>query len=159
MAKDNQDELQDGEQKSPGRFTGAGLVVPLLIVAVIAGYLFVLSSTPRSISYKLFKEQLRAKNVAELEILKQHAIGKFKQPVPPELPTGKTAAKKEPSPETATPEQGEKKKSATTKTEPVVDLRFVVTLPERASESAEFTQLLEESGHSMSERLGTHGAR
>src|SRR5437764_1881305 len=89
-----QDDLPTEEQKTPGRFTGPGLVVPLLILAIIAGYLYVLGSGPRKISYKLFLEQLRAKNVAEVDLFTRYAIGKFKQPVPVEASSEKTSSEK-----------------------------------------------------------------
>src|SRR5437868_13876304 len=81
MPQDDQDDLSQQERKTPGRFTGPGLVVPLLILAIIAGYLYILGSGPRKISYKLFLEQLRAKNVAEVDLFTRYAVGKLKQPV------------------------------------------------------------------------------
>ncbi|HMC10015.1 MAG TPA: ATP-dependent metallopeptidase FtsH/Yme1/Tma family protein, partial [Pirellulaceae bacterium] len=145
MSKDDQDDLSSEERKTPGRFTGPGLVVPLLIVAVIAGYLFILSSSPKKISYQFFLEQLREKNVAEVELSSRYALGKFKQPVvPAELKEEASAAPtKESTPEPPPAEQ--KEKTASAKSRPP-DLRFMVTLPERVNENAEFTKLLDESG-------------
>ena len=47
MAQNDQDDLPTEEQKTPGRFTGPGLVVPLLILAIIAGYLYILGRLKR----------------------------------------------------------------------------------------------------------------
>src|SRR5438034_11524000 len=127
MAQDDQDDLSPEERKTPGRFTGPGLVVPLLILAIIAGYLYLLGSGPRKISYKLFLEQLRAKNVAEVDLFTRYAIGKFKQPVAVEASSDKASSEKPAAEskregeaqaareaETAAEPSPEKKKSATT---------------------------------------------
>src|SRR5439155_20002853 len=121
MPQDDQDDLSTEERKTPGRFTGPGLVVPLLILAIIAGYLYLLGSGPRKISYKLFLEQLRAKNVAEVDLFTRYAIGQFKQPVAIEATSEKPAAKSKPDGETPTAREGEapaepeKKKPSTAK--------------------------------------------
>src|SRR5947208_13763112 len=94
MPQDDPDDLSTEERKTPGRFTGPGLVVPLLILAIIAGYLYLLGSGPRKISYKLFLEQLRAKNVADVDLFTRYAIGKFKQPVAVEAGSEKTSSEK-----------------------------------------------------------------
>src|SRR6185295_10479925 len=91
MSKDDQDDLSPEERKTPGRFTGPGLVVPLLIVTIIAGWLYVAASSPREISYTVFRDQLKAKNVAELRISSKSAIGKFKQPIAAAAQTEKPA--------------------------------------------------------------------
>jgi cell division protease FtsH len=144
MAKENQDDTSPEGRKTPARFTGPGLVVPLLILAIIAGYLFILTSGPKRtlIPYSFFLEQLRAKNVAEVELLTRYAIGKFKEPplLPPELasPSGQADADgakgKSPGAKTAT--------QAPKKAEP----HFRVTLPERANENTLLAQALDESG-------------
>src|SRR5947207_2471138 len=110
MAQNDQDDLPTEEQKTPGRFTGPGLVVPLLILAIIAGYLYILGSGPRRITTQQFLEQLKAKNVAEVDIFTRYAVGKFKQPVPTETTAeqGSEKAKREgespaePNPKTKT---------------------------------------------------------
>src|SRR3954454_21662634 len=81
MAKDNQDEPSSDERKTPSRLTGPGLMVPLLIVAIIAGYLFVFATQPRKIRYDVFKKQLEAKNVDEVELFTRYAVGKLKHPL------------------------------------------------------------------------------
>src|SRR4051794_37761773 len=81
MADNDHDDPSQQERKSPGRFTGPGLVVPLLILAIIAGYLYLLGSTPRKITYDQFVQQLRAKNVADVDLFTRYAIGEFKHPV------------------------------------------------------------------------------
>src|SRR5438132_13296745 len=143
MPQDDQDDLSTEERKTPGRFTGPGLVVPLLILAIIAGYLYLLGSGPRKISYKLFLEQLRAKNVAEVDLFTRYAIGKFKQPVAVEASSDKASSDKassESKQESEAPAEtpSEKKKSAPpkngtaksdkAKAEEKPDLRFMVTL-------------------------------
>jgi cell division protease FtsH len=136
MAIDDSDDQTPKDKKTPGRFSGPGLVLPLLILAVIAGYMYVLGSSPRKISYKQFIDELKAKNVAEVNLFKGFAIGKFRQPI--------AADSQKPSPKSSTetpspPEKSdEKSKSSSSKTEPKPDLRFSVVLPERFSESADF---------------------
>ena len=74
MDKDNQDDSSPEERKTTSRLPGPGLMVPLLIVAIVAGYLFLLSAGPKrtQIPYSFFLEQLQAKNVAEVELGSQH---------------------------------------------------------------------------------------
>jgi cell division protease FtsH len=146
MAKDNPDEQPTEERKAQGRFSGPSLVVPLVILAVIVGYLFVLSSGPKrtAIDYSFFLEQLRAKNVASVELLTRHALGKFiEPPLLPETPAGSALESK-----TGTkPEGGESKPAASAKKAPRrAEPYFVVTLPERANENPLLTKLLDESG-------------
>src|SRR5205823_429210 len=148
MAQNDQDDLPTEEQKTPGRFTGPGLVVPLLILAIIAGYLYVLGSGPRKISYKLFLEQLRAKNVAEVDLFTRYAVGKLKQPIAAESSSEKPGDKTKHEVETPSEPSAEKKspeKKTPGKAEEKPDLRFMVTLPDRFSESEDFV-LLKESG-------------
>ena len=148
MAQDDQDNLPTEEQKTPGRFTGPGLVVPLLILAIIAGYLYVLGSGPRKITYDRFIEQLRAKNVAEVDLFTRYAIGRFKQPIAAETTPEKSGEKAKRESETPSEPSAEKKpseKKTSAKAEEKPDLRFMVTLPDRFSESEDFN-LLKESG-------------
>src|SRR5262245_60874426 len=173
MPQDDQDDLSTEERKTPGRLTGPSLVVPLLILAIIAGYLYVLGSGPRKISYKFFLEQLRAKNVAEVDLFTRYAIGKFKHPITADGETQKRESDEtstEPTAKKSTPEGdapadtnpkskienpksekaeapgGPKKTSKTiSASDAKPDLRFMVTLPDRFSESEDFT-LLKESG-------------
>src|SRR5262245_41226059 len=90
MAKENQDELD--QRKTTGRLPGPGLVVPLINLAIIAGYLFLLSKEPKrtKIEYSFFLDQLRAKNVAEVELLSRYAVGKFREQ--PLLPADEAAS-------------------------------------------------------------------
>jgi cell division protease FtsH len=146
MASDNQDDQSPKDRKSPGRFSGPGLVLPLLILAVIAGYMYVIGSAPRKITYKAFIDQLKTNNVAEVNLFKGFAVGKFRQPVVAE--TDKAAKKSAPEPPPPATEKSppdEKAKSAANKSEPKPDLSFSVVLPERFSESSDF-DLLKESG-------------
>src|SRR5262249_27360638 len=134
MSIDNQDDQSPKERKTPGRFSGPGLVLPLLILAVIAGYMYVLGSSPKKISYKQFIDQLRAQNVAQVNLFKGFAIGEFREPVAAEA-SEKSPAKKSPavadekakSPETKSAEI----KSSANKSDQKPDLRFSVLLPER----------------------------
>src|SRR5690349_17866309 len=139
MAIDDQDDQSPKDKKTPGRFSGPGLVLPLVILAVIAGYMYVLGSSPRKISYKLFIEQLKDKNVAEVNLFKGFAIGKFREPVTAESekPSQKAAAEAQQPPSTsekATEEKSppdEKSKSppnklSSSKSEQKPDLRFSV---------------------------------
>src|SRR5262245_4433289 len=167
MAQDDQDDLSTEERKAPGRFSGPSLVVPLLILAIIAGYLYLAASAPQRITYDRFIEQLKAKNVAEVDLFTRNAIGKFRHPITPDgeilkpdaaiskrdgeatteapkSPDEVSAVPSTPDSRPATPSPSEKKK-APTRAEAKPDLRFMVTLPDRFAESEDFT-LLKESG-------------
>src|SRR6478609_913077 len=115
MAIEDQDDQSPKDKKTPGRFSGPGLVLPLLILAIIAGYMYVLGSSPRKISYKQFIDQLNDKNVAEVNLFKGFAIGKFRQPIAvgPEKPSIKTAAETQESP--ASPENSSPEKTSSEK--------------------------------------------
>src|SRR5262245_63728246 len=134
MASDNQDEFSSEERKTPPRFSGPSLVVPLLILAMIAGYLFVLNSGPKrtEIPYSFFLDQLAEKNVAEVQLFSRLAFGKFKEP--PLLPepdgdaTSTTDASK--SPERTADANKSTKRKEPRRAEPY----FTVTLPERPME-------------------------
>src|SRR5262245_63332410 len=108
MSKDNQDDLSE-ERKSSARLPGPGLVVPLLILALIAGYLFVLSNGPKRITSQQFFDQLRAKNVAEVELFSRYAVGKFKEL--PKSPAGSKAEQKGDKTSEPAAEQPAKEKS------------------------------------------------
>src|SRR5262249_38073908 len=98
MAKDNQDDLSPEQRKTSGRLPGAGLVLPLLILAIIAGYVYLLSKEPKrtKIDFKFFTDQLEARNVAEVELLSRYAIGRFKErPLLP-APEGKSDSQPQP---------------------------------------------------------------
>jgi cell division protease FtsH len=139
MAKDNQDDLSPEDKKTPSRFTGPGLMVPLLLLALIAGYLFILNAGPKRITYKLFIDQLRAKNVAEVQLFSQYALGKFKQPPVPSEP----AAAEPQSPQPSAEQQSKTSKPADPR---AAELAFSVTLPERINDNPEFSKLLDDSG-------------
>src|SRR4051812_24867362 len=128
MAIDDQDDQSPKDKKTPGRFSGPGLVLPLLILAIIAGYMYVLGSSPRKVSYKQFVDQLAAKNVARVDLFKGFAVGEFREPVVVESASERTA--KTPPAEAPQADNKEKEKSATTKPEAKLDLRFSVVLPE-----------------------------
>ena len=71
MENENQDDSSAERRKTPGRLPGMGLVIPLLIVATIAGYMYVLGAGPprERIVFSFFIEQLQSKNVEEVEIV------------------------------------------------------------------------------------------
>src|SRR5581483_7894039 len=142
MPQDDQDDLSSEERKSTARFSGPSLVVPLLILAIIAGYLYLLGSSPRKISYKFFLEQLRAKNVAEVDLFTRYAVGKFKHPVTPDGEGKREDGTAKRDGETSAEPAAEIKKSTSTKAvakaEAKPDLRFMVTLPDRFAESEDF---------------------
>jgi cell division protease FtsH len=91
MEKDNQDDSSE-QKKAPTRAAGPGLLIPLVIVAVLGG-LWILRSNSDStqIPYSFFLEQLKQKNVLEVQLKADHASGRFKEPplLPvPEKPAG-----------------------------------------------------------------------
>jgi cell division protease FtsH len=138
MAQPHPDDQPPAEPGTSSRLPGPGLMVPLLILGLIALYLLVLGSGPQKISFQTFQEQLRARNVAEVELFKTYAVGKLKRPlgqaaVPPadDSPHGKAGKGK-----------GPPRPDAARQT----DLAFWVTLPERYAENAELMRLLDESG-------------
>jgi cell division protease FtsH len=141
MEKDNQDDLSsDQQRKGPGRVAGPGLIVPLVIIAVIAAYLLVNNAGPKRtlIPYSFFLEQLKAKNVAEVELGARLAVGQFhnRPELPPESTPGGEAGK-------SGEQKSESKTAATVKR---AEKHFRVQLPERATENPVLTKLLDESG-------------
>jgi cell division protease FtsH len=170
MANDEMDDSSPSEKKPPSRFSGPSLVLPLLILAIIAGYLFIQVAAPKPITTQMFFDQLQAKNVEEVEIFKQYAIGKFrhppapsaaaatpapKTPTTPTTPSTPPPTSAEPSaeptakaPPPAKAEQPARKEVAKTKSKAAraADLSFSVTLPERASDNADFLRMLKASG-------------
>src|SRR5215213_7012516 len=146
MAKEDQDDPSPDERKTPGRFSGPGLIVPLLILALIAGYLFILSSGPKrsKIEYSFFLDQLREKNVAEVELLSRYGLGKFKKP--PELPAVAAAAAAGDSGKNPPPDDPRVKTVDKPPAKPrVAEPYFIVSLPERANENTLLMKLLDES--------------
>lgn len=148
MAKDNQDESSAEGRKAPARFSGPGLVVPLIILAVIASYLFLQASGPKrtDIPYSFFLKQLRAKNVAEVDLLSRYAFGKFREAplLPPEMAASSATTGGE-----STGDKSAAEKSASGKTPAgprKAEQHFRVALPERANENAVLAQALDESG-------------
>src|SRR5688572_13505016 len=80
MEKDNQDEFSPEEKKAPSRTTG--LLVPLVIVLLVGGAWMLWSSWPATteIPYSAFLDQLERKNVAEVRLYADRAVGRFKEP-------------------------------------------------------------------------------
>src|SRR5687767_3698305 len=126
MAKDDQDDSSAEERKPTSRFSGPGLVIPLFFLVIVVGYLFVLSTSPKRITYKFFLDQLREKNVAEVELFTRYAVGKFKRPpvAPADAKAGEAASRPDASPPSA-----EKTKTGKTADPRTKDLAFMVTLP------------------------------
>jgi len=134
MEKEPHDDQSPEQPKKGGpvRMAGPGLLIPLVIVAIVAGILLIANSGPKrtEISYSFFTQQLRAKNVQELKIGSKLAYGRFRTPpvLPPRPASDSAAAKQKPK--------------APVKAEPY----FVVTLPSRVQDNTEFMKLLEQSG-------------
>src|SRR4029453_10039217 len=110
MEKDNQDEFSTEEKKPSSRGPGAGMLVPLVVVAIVGGLWMLWAASPAmtKIEYGEFWEQLEDKNVAEVTLYADRAIGRFK--VPPELPseaTSSDAAKTKPGGKATTPATAE----------------------------------------------------
>ena len=146
MDKDNQDESSAEQRKSTGRFPGPGLVLPLLIVATVAGYLFLSSAQPKAtrITFDFFIEQLEKKNVAEVVIGAREARGRFvtrpELPGPPERAT--STANKSDKQSADRPDGKPAKPAAPERAEE----HFAVFLPERASENPQLAKALPASG-------------
>jgi len=140
MDNDPQDDLSSDQQRKPSRLPGAGLMVPLLIVAIVAGFLLVNSAGPRrsEITFSFFVDQLKAKNILEVELGAKSALGRFREP--PELPAP-TAPAADPK-DTSPPAAEAPAKKAPRRSEPF----FFVRLPERVNENQWFMELLENSG-------------
>src|SRR5262245_42290810 len=84
MASDEQEDKSSEERKTPNRFPGPGMLVPLLLlVAMAVSYFFLASNAPKRITSDVFIAQLKAKNVAEIQLYSRYAIGKFRKPITP----------------------------------------------------------------------------
>ncbi len=154
MSSDNQDEQTPKEGKTSGRFSGPGLVLPLMFLAIIAGYLVVLSTGPKrtKIDYSFFLDQLREKNVKRINLLSRTGLGEFV--TPPLLPASPPEAVKEPAAKEPAANESDKPAEQEAKAESAkaakpprrAEAFFEVVLPERASENAVLTGLLDTSG-------------
>src|SRR6476659_4152188 len=133
MAKDNQDESSDDQRKTPSRLTGPGLMVPLMIVAIIAGYLFIYATQPRKIRFDVFKKQLEVKNVDEVELFTRYAVGKLKRPlaIAPESKSTEATDQASESKSPADHKSSESKSTEKGKEAKAADLMFRATLPDR----------------------------
>jgi cell division protease FtsH len=134
--KPDQDDLSgEPSQKSSPRMAASGWLIPVLLATLVFA-LFWLStrSTRTRIDYAFFLAQLRAGNVAAVEIGEQRAIGSFKKQ--PNLPAMVVEGKLV-QPEKTT--DGKPKKA---------NLQFEVTLPKSdSSAAAEMKALLETVPH------------
>ena len=137
MEKDNQDDSSE-QKKAPTRAAGPGLLIPLVIVAVLGGLWILRSSSDATqIPYSFFLEQLRAKNVLEVQIKSDSARGRFKDP--PLLPAAANAASNQ-----------EAKTEGQQQAKPAQQVRakeyFTVNLPAWQKENTELTDALAASG-------------
>ena len=91
MASENHDDDQFDQEskKSPTRAAGPGLLIPLVLIAILAGIFLLRNMGPErtEIPYSFFIEQLREKNVLEVNLSNNLALGRFnKPPILPEKP-------------------------------------------------------------------------
>src|SRR5437764_11086211 len=133
MAQENPDDISPEERKVPSRF-GPGMIVPIMLLAVLAGYLYLISSGPRHVDTDLFIAQLKAKNVEEVQFFGRQAIGKFHKAVPVRSvqPSGGKAAEKKTEPEE--PAATGKEETAKSPSAKSADRDFQTTVPERFAE-------------------------
>ncbi|MEX2174963.1 MAG: ATP-dependent zinc metalloprotease FtsH [Pirellulaceae bacterium] len=165
MEKESHDDrAPDAPRKTPPRASGPGMLVPLVIIAIVGGLLFMWTSGPQptKIEYSFFLEQLRAKNILEVELRSDTAQGRFKQPplLPVELEsTGdKSAGDKSASDKSASDKAKGDDKAAGDKApgndqakakaaQPVrAKERFVVNLPTWSRDNPELSAALAASG-------------
>lgn len=142
MEQDNRDDQSsERERKGPGRMAGPGLIIPLVIISIIAGYLIITSAGPKrtEILFSFFLDQLKAQNVAEVEIGANYAVGRFK--VAPELPP-ESAAPSASAAKSADNKESKSAKSGPRRAEPY----FTVKLPERPSDNQVLMEALAASG-------------
>src|SRR5436190_11243882 len=134
MASENQDDPTPKEGKSASRFSGPGLVLPLMFLAIIAGYLLLATLGPKrtDISYRFFLDQLKAQNVKQVSLLSRTALGEFKDPPLLQLPA---ATESSPEPSEPAPAETKAPPAKTEKPPRRAEKLFTVSLPERASES------------------------
>src|SRR5688572_17859718 len=138
MEPDNQDELNPEQKKSASRGAGPGLLIPLVLIAILAGIWFVQSSGPKrtEIPYSFFIDQLRANNILEVDLYSKYGLGRFVKPpllpaAPP--PPADTKAKK-----TSADSKAERKiadGSAETNEPKQAEPYFVVKLPAGAKDN------------------------
>jgi cell division protease FtsH len=148
MEPENQDDLKSEQpKKSSARGAGPGLLIPLLLIAVLAGIWFVRSAGPKrtEIPYSFFIDQLRANNILEVDLYSRHALGRFKEPpLLPEVlpPPGSEAAKSAGDKKAKEPaSKASEKKSQPKRAEPY----FWVKLRDGAKDNPLLNQLLDES--------------
>jgi cell division protease FtsH len=146
MENDKQEEgTSEQQRKGQSRMPGAGLLVPLVIVTMVAGYLLISNAGPKrtEIPYSFFVEQLKTKNVRKVEIGAKTALGQFKEPpiLPAEPARDKTADEPpstkddQPAAEKVSPRESKR-----------AERYFVVRLPDRASENQVLAEALNDSG-------------
>lgn len=152
MASDNQDDQSSKEGKSPGRFSGPGLVLPLIFLTIIAAYLLLATLGPKrsEIPYSFFLEQLEAKNVKQVSLLSRTALGEFKEPpVLPQPATAETIKESSQAPTTdakASESKTDESKTKAAKPPRRLEKLFSVSLGERVSDNTALMTALNQSG-------------
>jgi cell division protease FtsH len=138
MEPEQQDDQSQGDKKTASR-SGPGLVVPLVILAVVVGMWLLWSSTPAAtpITYSFFLDQLRAKNVAEVRLYSDRALGRFREP--PVLPDPSAKASDSKPADKGTAKKAEPKKAKE---------HFTVQLPSWSKDNTELSEALAASGAS-----------
>jgi cell division protease FtsH len=136
MEKEHQDDNAPEQKKAPSRAAGPGLLIPLVIIAVL-GILWMLRSGPTQtpIPYSFFLDQLRAKNILDVQLKGDYAHGRFDKP--PLLPAPLESAS----------DKSKTKDGKAKKADPVLAKEhFIVTLPPASKDNQELTDALAASG-------------
>jgi cell division protease FtsH len=143
MEPDNQEELEQEPKKGGGRGPGPGLFIPLVLIAVLAGIFFLRgAATERTeIAYSFFIEQVRAKNVVEVELGEPNTFGRFKKP--PLLPEDPPPADlTTPADGTGNKDKAAKAKAKDKEAPKRAKEHFVVRVSQGIKDSEWFQQLL-----------------
>ena len=139
MDNENRDEpTSEQQKKGPSRVAGPGLLIPIVILAILAGVwiLRVAGANYTRIDYSFFLDQLKAKNIARVELHSSYATGQFKDP--PLLPVPPATKDKD----KAKQESKDKKPKAPERASEF----FIVSLPTWSKDNSQLTGLLEISG-------------
>jgi hypothetical protein len=138
MEKDNQDDFESEQKKTTSRGPNLGLLIPIVLIAVLVGA-WILRAGPATtqITYSFFLEQLKAKNVTEVQLKGDSAVGRFREP--PLLPVPPPTAAEEAAQKTG--------KSKAKAAEPVrAKEYFTVTLSAWQKDNSELSEALSASG-------------
>jgi cell division protease FtsH len=138
MEKDHDEQRSPDEKKNPRG--GPGMLLPLVLLAILGGgYLIWSAATPPTtkIEWSFFLEQLKAKNILEVELGSDFARGRFKEP--PVLPPAVIAEGSETG---KTGKTGETKPAEPVRAKP----NFYVNLPTWQRDGTQLAEALEASG-------------